>query len=297
MEKLESRLAGWKKKTLLLAGRTILIKSVASSLPSYLMQTFLLPSSLCDRMDSLIRRFWWGFGDQQRGLYLRAWDLLCTPKLAGGLGLRSMKDINMAFVTKLGWNVCTQPSKTWVQLIRSKYLRGRKVTDFQHTIKSSSWIWAGIQKSRESLRRGLCIKLGRNSIAHIRDDPWLLRLAYCTLLADVLVNDQLFYVRDLMVPDGSCWNATTVSSNFPLTIRDLFLSTPIFEEHDTFVWAPSTSGSFSVRNYYRVNNEGRFSTSSHIDRKFWKHLWHSSLHERHKILIWKLLVNILPTKE
>lgn len=138
------------------------------ALPSYIIQTFILPTSLCDKMDRLIRGFWWGFGNQKRGLCLRAWDLIFTPKLAGGLGIRHMKDINLAFVTKLGWNLCTQPSKTWVQLIRSKYLRGRKITDFQHTVKSSSWIWARIRKCQDSLQKGLCIMVGRNSLPYPR---------------------------------------------------------------------------------------------------------------------------------
>lgn len=98
-------MTGWRQKTLSLAGRTVLIKSIAMAIPSYSMQTILLPLGLCDKMDKHIRKFWWGFGEQKRGLFLRAWDLICTPKLVGGLGLRRMRDMNMAFTTKLGWNL------------------------------------------------------------------------------------------------------------------------------------------------------------------------------------------------
>lgn len=101
MEKLENRLAGWKQKTLSLTGCTVLIKSIAMTLPSYIMQTFLLPTNLCEKIDRLIRGFWWQFGNQKRRLCLRAWDLICTPKLARGLEIQRMKDINLAFVTKL----------------------------------------------------------------------------------------------------------------------------------------------------------------------------------------------------
>lgn len=59
-EKLARKLAGWKKKLLLKAGKEILIKAVAQAIPTYLMSCFKIPNSLCDEMTSLIRNFWWG---------------------------------------------------------------------------------------------------------------------------------------------------------------------------------------------------------------------------------------------
>lgn len=184
-----------------------------------------------------------GLWYQKKGLYLRAWDQLCTPILARGLGLQRMKDINIAFVKKLGWNLCTQPSKTWVQLIRSRYLKGRKITYFQHTAKASLWIWAGIQNIQDSLRKGLCIKVGRNSISHIRDDPWIPGLTNCSLPSEVEIADHLLYVCDLMAPDGTCWNATVVFDNFPPGIRDLILSIPSLENKTPSSGPPPSQGS------------------------------------------------------
>lgn len=77
---------------------------------------------MCGKMDSLIRKFWWGHGDQQRHLYLKSWDKICTQKLLGGLDFRKFCDINIAFITKLGWKMCVGPTRLWVQLVRSKYL-------------------------------------------------------------------------------------------------------------------------------------------------------------------------------
>lgn len=61
-DKLANKLMGWKQKALSLAGRTVLIKAVAMTLLTYTMQTFLLPTTLCDQMDAMVRRFWWGLG-------------------------------------------------------------------------------------------------------------------------------------------------------------------------------------------------------------------------------------------
>lgn len=76
--KLESKLAGWRSKCLSWAGRRTLITSVAQTLPTYTMSTFNVPSIICDKIDSLTRRFWWK-PNKLEGNFLawRAWDKLC----------------------------------------------------------------------------------------------------------------------------------------------------------------------------------------------------------------------------
>jgi hypothetical protein len=45
IDKVLSRIEGWRAKTLFQAGRLVLIKSVVTALPSYAMSSFLLPNS------------------------------------------------------------------------------------------------------------------------------------------------------------------------------------------------------------------------------------------------------------
>lgn len=155
--KVAQRLSGWKQRTLSMAGRLVLIKSVLHSIPSYIMQTFLMPNYINDKIDSKMRKFFWGFEEHDKHrLHLKAWDVVCTPKHLGGLGLRKMNDVNLAFITKLGWNLCTSLDKNWVKLVRSKYLRGRRTLDFEQTTQACSWIWGGIKRSLTLLQKGLC---------------------------------------------------------------------------------------------------------------------------------------------
>ena len=57
LEKIKNRLASWKGRLLNRAGRLCLIKSVASSLPIYQMQVTLFPTSVCQKIDSVLRQF------------------------------------------------------------------------------------------------------------------------------------------------------------------------------------------------------------------------------------------------
>jgi hypothetical protein len=94
IDKVLSRIEGWRAKTLSPAGKLVLIKSVAAALPFYAMSSFLLPNSFCTKLDRIFKKIWWGFPTKKkktRNLLLKAWDSLCIPKMLGGLGLRKMR--------------------------------------------------------------------------------------------------------------------------------------------------------------------------------------------------------------
>ena len=57
VEKVMSKLVGWKARFLSFAGRAVLVKSVMSTIPNYVMQATALPSNLCDKLDKINRDF------------------------------------------------------------------------------------------------------------------------------------------------------------------------------------------------------------------------------------------------
>ncbi|XP_062152043.1 uncharacterized protein LOC133860458 [Alnus glutinosa] len=72
IDKVLSKINGWRAKTLSQAGRTVLIRSTAAAIPAYAMSTFLLPFSLCRQLDRRFKDFWWGFPpDKNR---MRCWN-------------------------------------------------------------------------------------------------------------------------------------------------------------------------------------------------------------------------------
>lgn len=220
------------------------------------------------------------------------------PKFAGGLGIRRAWDINIAFITELGWLVCTDLSKTWVKLIRSKYLRGRRITSFQCTSRSSSWIWKGIKSCKNSLDNDICFQVGQNSRIRVRENPWIPDTPLFRILAEVTISGNIHYVCDLMNWQKMEWNAQLLQDIVPPELCRIIHSIPIVErEQDRLLWIPNSSREFFVRSTYRINNYARFSTASRSDKKVWLLLWKSPLHERHKVMIWRILNNIIPTKD
>jgi hypothetical protein len=151
-----------------------LIKSVAVALPSYAMSTFLLPMSFCYELEKFFRNFWWGFpAKKSRNLLLKACDSLCIPKLLGGLGLRKMREVNLALVTKLGWNLLTKTDSLWVSQLHCKYLNSCTFLSPPSLSSSSSWLWKGILKTLPFISKGAYHKIHSSSSLLIWSSSWI----------------------------------------------------------------------------------------------------------------------------
>ncbi|CAN1148511.1 hypothetical protein LINPERHAP2_LOCUS16519 [Linum perenne] len=61
-------------------------------------------------MDALIRRYWWSVDPKGGAIHWCAENKLTSAKGVGGLGFRSFKEFNEAFLAKVGWNIIHQPN-------------------------------------------------------------------------------------------------------------------------------------------------------------------------------------------
>jgi hypothetical protein len=59
-DKVWKKILGWLELLLSVGGKEVLIKSVAQAVPVFSMSYFKLPQGLCDHINAMIRKFWWG---------------------------------------------------------------------------------------------------------------------------------------------------------------------------------------------------------------------------------------------
>ena len=116
-----SKLAGWKIRFLSFAGRSVLVKSVMSTIPNYVMQAAALPTHLCDKLDKINRDFLWGSTSEKRRLHLVGWNKIIRLKEEGGLGIQAAKFKNLALLAKLNWSLNKEKESIWAKVILRKY--------------------------------------------------------------------------------------------------------------------------------------------------------------------------------
>jgi hypothetical protein len=77
--RIEKKLSGWKGKLLSVGGRLVLINSVLSSLPMFMMSFFELPKRVLEKINYLRSRSYWQNDQHNRKYRLAKWEILCQP--------------------------------------------------------------------------------------------------------------------------------------------------------------------------------------------------------------------------
>jgi hypothetical protein len=262
------------------------------------MSTFLLPKSLCATLDKCFKDFWWGFPKgKTRNLSLKSWRSICIPRHLGGLGIQNMFDINLALITKLGWQLLSNPDSFWVQQLRAKYLAYGTFLSSPES-SNASWLWKGILQCKSTLASGACLQVSLNSNFSIWTTAWIPTLPNFRPLPKHPGNREFssLFISDLFLSGTHHWNVSTIYSLF-----DEFSAQEILKIHiypstfPKYLWTPAPSGKFTIGSAYQsimaLNHPELASTSS---QPFWKSLWKLNLNDRLRLFLWKIAWDILP---
>lgn len=129
LDKVQSKLAGWKFRLLSRAGRLVLAKSAAVPIVEYYMQCHNLPAKVCDSIDKMMRDFIWGSTEERKRMHMVKWSTVTLPKDLGGLGFYSIKHRNEAILAKLCCSLAHEEGKPWTNMLAAKYLCPNRVTE------------------------------------------------------------------------------------------------------------------------------------------------------------------------
>ena len=117
LERTERKLAEWKKMYLSKGGRLTLLKSTLSSLPTYFLSLFTIPTHVANKIERLQRDFLWG----DSKTHLVGWDKVCAPLECGGLGVRKLTTFNKAFLEKWLWRFGIEETRLLKRVVALKF--------------------------------------------------------------------------------------------------------------------------------------------------------------------------------
>jgi hypothetical protein len=297
LDKVKVKIEGWRSKTLSQAGKPVLIKVVASSIPSYTMSTFLLSDKFCHKLDVAFKNFWWGFPkDKTRNLTLKSWASLCLPKDQGGLGFCLMKDINLSLIAKLGWKLLTNHDSLWVSFFKAKYIKYGNILSCP--LGSRSFIWNGIKAIVPFLASGACYMPHLLRQLSVWTSPWIPTVLNFTHEARHSSLPALYplSIANLIHQSTSSWNLDILNLLFqPYVVAEILKICPRLAE-DSILWTPSSSGKFSTKSMHHHITSLRQVQVSPLSVSTWKGLWKLKIHHCLRLFLWKLIWNILPIK-
>ncbi|XP_074352763.1 putative mitochondrial protein AtMg00310 [Apium graveolens] len=212
-DRLWKRLQGWRAKKISRAGKTVLIKNVATAVPSYCMSSFLLPRSMCKEMEVMLNNYWWQSStSDRRSINWVVWDGLSMSKCQA----------------KYVWTFINKPQSLVSRFFKAKYFPNLHVLQAKLGV-GSSFIWKGIVTARNKIMHGYRWVLEDGEIIKCCQEPWL--IAKADFRVDQTHNyvDINIRVVDLFVPGSKDWDVSIVGSTFSANDAALILSTVFLE--------------------------------------------------------------------
>lgn len=257
LDRVNSRIIGWKSKLLNCAGRVTLANSVLPAIPFYMMQNLWIPQGICDTIDSRIRCFIWG-GNHNHWV---DWGTISKSRQHGGLSVHKCKQVNIALLGKHVQVLMQDLNKLWVKILNEKYVHNSNVCNL-NVSKGCSYSWSSIMKGLSTLRSGFYIQI-RDGSSSLWFKPWLYGDTLYSGVEDIHERDLHLRVCDVYF-DGELHLdvlTTSILGHIWDKLLVLFLD---YTMPDTITWSHSSSGEYDTKSaYVWLNHEpaGHFNST------------------------------------
>jgi hypothetical protein len=246
IDKVWKRMQDWKLKFLSQAGQEILLKAVIQAIPTYCMSVFMLPKTLCSKINSLMQQFWWGAS----GIHWMRWSKMGIPKSKGGMGFRDFNYFNKALLAKQCWRLWSSPDGLVSQILRAKYYTNSTILEAKLGA-NLSYAWRSILGACDILKEGLFCRIGNGEKTRIWGDKWVPISTTYAIHSVPRELDGEAKVVELIDRDCLGWNRGKLDNLFHPKEVNAILKVPIRpHREDEIVWRDTPNGVFTVKSAY-----------------------------------------------
>ena len=154
------------------AGKEILIKAVAQSIPTYTMSVFQLLMKLCDELEVMCAKFWWGQVGNEQKIHWQRWEKLTLSKKDGGMGFRDLRAFNLAMLAKEGWRLLRDNNSLVYHCLEARYFPRYHLFDAKES-PNCSFTWKSIVVALPILKSRCCWRVGSGHSIWVIGDKWI----------------------------------------------------------------------------------------------------------------------------
>ncbi|XP_043696713.1 uncharacterized protein LOC122647354 [Telopea speciosissima] len=165
------KLEGWKARFLSYAGHLQLLSSVLQGSYIYWAGIFGLPGNVVTKLESMFSNFLWSGPSLERKTHFISWDAVCKPKSEGGLGIKRVKEMNIAGITKQIWWISSKKDRLWVNWVQQRYLKQESLWTVKG-LNNCSWVWRKVLKYKDKALPFIKTIIGDGSTTKLWLDNW-----------------------------------------------------------------------------------------------------------------------------
>nr|XP_023908121.1 uncharacterized protein LOC112019810 [Quercus suber] len=136
------------------------------------MSVFQLPLKLCDELDAMCAKFWWGQVGNERKIHWQRWEKLTLSKKEGGMGFRDLKAFNLVMLAKQGWKLLHDNNSLLYQCLKARYFPRTHLFDAKES-SNCSFVWKSIVAALPILKSRCCWRVGNGHSIRILGDKWI----------------------------------------------------------------------------------------------------------------------------
>ncbi|CAJ2646720.1 unnamed protein product [Trifolium pratense] len=309
LSRIKNRLSGWKSRFLSFGGRLVLLKSVLTSLPVYALSFFKAPSGIISSIESLFIKFFWGGCEDSRKISWVSWKSICLRKEFGGLGVRQLREFNVALLGKWCWRLLVDREGLWYRVLVARYgVEGGRLREGGQ--RGSVW-WREVARIREGVGESegswfgehVLRRVGNGSDTLFWTDPWVdgisLRERFGRLF--VLAETKSHTVAEMFVlgwgRGGEAWKWRRQLRAWEEELlgecQSLLLDISLQDQtSDRWQWSPDPDTGYTVRGAYQILIS-QDSVTLHDAENL---IWHPQVPLKVSIFAWRLLRDRLPTR-
>ncbi|XP_056842864.1 uncharacterized protein LOC130495483 [Raphanus sativus] len=295
VDRIKQKARSWSTKFLSSARKLVMLQSVLSAMPSYSMTCFMLPKSLCKRLQSVVTRYWWDNKEGERKMAWVAWDKIATPKAVGGLGLRDFEKFNEALLAKIGWRLLKQPDCLLGKVLKGKYFPDSTILLAGET-STPSHGWRSALIGRDLLLKKIGWAVGNGQSINVWRDPWLSLTEQECPMGLPSEKYATLLVSDLLEPDSGNWDRELIQILFPeYESKTLCIKPSLTGAPDKLIWLGTKYGEYSSKSgYYTAIEDLLLEDPAEASFNWKKNVWALDVAPKVKNFSWKILKRAIP---
>ncbi|KAI0491988.1 hypothetical protein KFK09_026251 [Dendrobium nobile] len=242
-----------------------------------------MPSTaLCNRLERMINKFFWGSKNISKAIHWAAWDKNCGVFEEGGLGCKSLNDTAIAFSHKL-WFSFRSNSSLWARFMNFKYCFNRHPI-FGYFKNTDSLSWKRLCNIKWEAEEYIQWGLGRGDI-YFWQDKWLGDFSIDSFLNTHTLEP--IKVSNFIINNG--WKVDCLRNILPNNLVDIILNIPLnVNSSDNIICSASSNGKFQMHKLWEKFRQ----TREKSDR--FAAIWHNSFPITYSTFVWRCFKGFLP---